>query len=197
VQVKHLEVLALKVAPEHPRNRALTQQLRATYQWLNDNKENALYASARALFLNVDDPATEPWEWRSAEQLLFNVEYDYEETNTFRVRQFLQDYRPLLLGAGARSEVAVDYKPRATAQDGNALRDAFNGMRRAGQLTDMVLMPSTCDEDIDVKSLQVHSTFLSAAIPHVRDALLEWREGSSNEYLFPGTYFGALAVLGA
>ncbi|KAJ7461551.1 hypothetical protein FB451DRAFT_1497484 [Mycena latifolia] len=198
--VKHLEVLALQVAPEHPRNRSLLQQIRSTYEWLNENRQDArphLLRATGALFLNVDDPSFERWEWRSAEQLLFNVEYDYEETKTFRVRRFLQDYRPLLLAAGAGSEEAVEYKPGAKSQDGHALREAFNLMRRAGELTDMLLMPSeTMGEDIDVDTLRAHSTFLAAAIPHVRNALLGWREGNSDEYSFPGTYFGARAVLG-
>ncbi|KAJ6531640.1 hypothetical protein DFH09DRAFT_1044441 [Mycena vulgaris] len=202
--VKHLEVLALQVAPEHRGNgvvhfnQSLLQQICATYQWLVQNKEEArhhlLLRLTEPLFLNVDDPAAEPWEWRSAEQLMLNVEYDYDET--FRVRRFLQDYRPLLLAAGVKSEEAVEYKPGLKPQDGNALRAEFDLMRRAGQLTDMLLMPSKMmGEDIDVESLRAHSMFLAAAIPHVRDALLGWREGSSTEYSFPGTYFGARAVL--
>ncbi|KAJ7286330.1 hypothetical protein C8J57DRAFT_1024511, partial [Mycena rebaudengoi] len=99
--VKHLKVLALQVAPEHSGNRTLLGHLRATYQWLDQNKEAARYQLLRergALFLNVDDPASEPWSlWCSAEQLIFNVEYDYHETGSYRVREFLQDYRPLLL----------------------------------------------------------------------------------------------------
>ncbi|KAJ7024296.1 hypothetical protein C8F04DRAFT_163783 [Mycena alexandri] len=196
--VNHLKVLVQRVAPEHPGNRALIQQLSATYEWLNENKEAArpYLRATGAIFLNVEDPLFGPWEWRSAEQLLFDVEYDWPETNTFRVRRFLQDFRPLLLAAGADSEHAVDYRPRTTAVDGNTLREAFDAMRTAGQLTDLVLMPSeTMGEDMEVEALRAHSTFLAAAIPHVRDALLGWRESTSESYSFPGTYFGARAVL--
>ncbi|KAJ7172033.1 hypothetical protein C8R46DRAFT_1084593 [Mycena filopes] len=196
--VNHLTILAQRVAPEHPGNRSLLEQLSATYGWLNENKEAAgphLLRATGVLFLNVDDPSSEAWEWRSAEQLLFDVEYDWPETNTFRVRQFLQDYRPLLLAAGASIEHAVDYKPRSTATDGNALREAFDTMRRAGQLTDVVLEPVSEPTGGNVDELRAHSTFLAAAIPHVRDGLLGWRESTSGVYPFPGTYFGARAVL--
>ncbi|KAJ7766768.1 hypothetical protein B0H16DRAFT_372468 [Mycena metata] len=196
--VNHLQVLAQRVAPEHPCNRTLVQQLRATYGWLNENKDAATpYLRATgALFLNVDDSLFGPWEWRSAGQLLFDVDYDYPKTNTFRVRQFLQDFRPLLLAAGAGIEHAVDYMPVTTAVDGNTLRGSFDAMRKAGQLTDLVLMPTeSMGEDIEVEALRAHSTFLAAAIPHVRDALLGWRESTSESYSFPGTYFGARAVL--
>ncbi|KAJ7749523.1 hypothetical protein DFH07DRAFT_1034864 [Mycena maculata] len=199
--VKHLAVLALRVAPEHPRNRTLLQQIRSTYRWLSENKEEArehLLRTPGALFLNVDDPenTNEPWEWRPAGELMFNVEYDYHETNTFRVRQFLQDYRHLVLAAGANKEEDVDYRPQTKAQDDNTLREAFNVMRKQRQLTDVVLMPVRTDgEDIDVATLWAHSTFLSAAIRHVRDARVGWLEGGSDKHSFPGTYFGARAVL--
>ncbi|KAJ7161471.1 hypothetical protein C8R43DRAFT_336009 [Mycena crocata] len=199
--VEHLAVLALRVAPEHPRNRTLLQQIRATYQWLNENSGAAReyllgYSKTRALFLNVDDPDVEQWEWHSAEQMQFDIEYDYLETKTFKVRRFLQDYRPLLLAAGADSVQAVAYRPQGSAQDGNTvLREAFNAMRMEGQLTDMVLIPNEMDEGDDVEALRAHSTFLAAAIPHVRVALVNWREGGSKEYRFRGTYFGARAVL--
>ncbi|KAJ7685634.1 hypothetical protein DFH06DRAFT_1075187 [Mycena polygramma] len=197
--VRHLQILAVKVAPEHPGNRTLLQQIRETYAWLNRNEADAriylLQHTNEALFLNVDNPDSEPWEWRTAEQLLFDVQYDWTELGTFRVRQFLQSYRPLLLAAGAGTEHAVDYQPKTKAQDGNTLRDAFDAMRKAGKLTDVVLMPMVISEDMDVETLRAHSTFLAAAIPHVGDGLLDWAEGRSKSYSFPGTYFGALAVL--
>ncbi|KAJ7481162.1 hypothetical protein B0H11DRAFT_1915712 [Mycena galericulata] len=200
--VAHLAVLALQVAPEHPGNRSLLRQIRATYQWLNDNREEARphllsHVATGPLFLNVDDPDHDPWMWRPAGELMFNVEYDYPETKTFKVHQFLQDYRHLLLAAGAGSEADVDYRPQANAQNGNTLREAFDLMRKQGQLTDVLLMPvrRTDGEAIDRETLRAHSTFLAAAIPHVRDARVGWSEGVSIEHSFPGTYFGARAVL--
>ncbi|KAJ6490694.1 hypothetical protein C8R47DRAFT_1071069 [Mycena vitilis] len=197
--VRHLHILAVKVAPEHPGNRTLLQQIRETYAWLNRNEVGArnylLQHTNEALFLNVDDPDFESWEWRTAEELLFDVQYDWTELGTFRVRQFLQNYRPLLLAAGAGIEHAVDYQPKTKVQDGNTLRDAFDAMRKAGKLTDVVLMPMVTSEDMDVETLRAHSTFLAAAIPHVGDGLLDWAEGRSTDYSFPGTYFGALAIL--
>ncbi|KAJ7024298.1 hypothetical protein C8F04DRAFT_1239748 [Mycena alexandri] len=198
--VSHLIVLATRIAQEHTGDHTLLEHLQATYRWLNGNNEEArlhlLLATDLAIFLNVDDPLSEVWEWRSAKELLFDIEYDWPETNTFRARKSLQDYRPLLLAAGAGSEHAVEYRPRTTVADGNTLREAFDGMRRAGQLTDVVLLPSAM-EDVEVENLRAHSAFLGAAIPHVRDGLLGWREGTSESktYSFPGSYFGARAVL--
>ncbi|KAJ6502042.1 hypothetical protein C8R45DRAFT_1070605 [Mycena sanguinolenta] len=195
--VKHLVILTQKIAPEHPQNRTLIQQLRATYEWLNNNKEAArvhLLCAPLAFFLNVDDPTSEAWEWRAAAQILFNIEYDFPETNTFKARRFLQDYRPLLLAAGAGVELDVDYKAKTRAPDGNILRDSFDAMRKAGQLTDTVLRPIT-DEVIDEGALRAHSAFLAAAIPHVRVGLSDWVESQGGSYSFPGSYFGACAVL--
>ncbi|KAF7363913.1 hypothetical protein MSAN_01049400 [Mycena sanguinolenta] len=195
--VQHLVILTQKVARDHPQNRTLIQQIRATYEWLNNNKEAArvhLLCTPVAFFLNVDDPTWETWEWRTAAQILFDIEYDFPETNTFRARRFLQDYRPLLLAAGAGVEHNVEYKPKTRAPDGNILRDSFDAMRKAGQLTDTVLMPIT-DEDIDEESLRAHSAFLAAAIPHVRAGLSDWVESQGGKYSFPGSYFGALAIL--
>ncbi|KAJ6531213.1 hypothetical protein B0H19DRAFT_472983 [Mycena capillaripes] len=185
--VAHLVVLAVQIAPNHPGDQILLQHLQATYQWLDENREEArehlLCHTQEALFLNVDDPRSEPWEWRAATELLFDIEYDYPETKTFQVRQFLQNHRPLLLAAGAGSEHAVDFQPKTKAPDGNALRDAFDAMQKAGQLWDVVLVPSeTMDEGTDTKPLRAHSSFLAAAIPHVREGLLGWAEGSSNRY---------------
>ncbi|KAF8205699.1 hypothetical protein K438DRAFT_1818327 [Mycena galopus ATCC 62051] len=195
--VKHLVVLTQNVAVEHPGNRTLLQQICATYEWLNENRGQArehLLNTSVALFLNVDDPSSETWEWRTAAQLLFDIEYDFPETNTFRARRFLQDYRPLLVEAGAGIEYAVEYRSKTRKQAGNALRDAFDAMRRAGQLTDTVFMP-TIGQIVDEGALRAHSTFLAAAIPHVRDGLSGWAESQSGTYPFPGSYFGACAVL--
>lgn len=195
-------VLTQNVAANHPTNRTLIQQISATYEWLNDNRGEAagLLRPTTPLFLNVDDPLWGPWEWRTASQLLFDIEYDFPESNTFRVRQFLQNYRPLLLAAGAGIERAVDYRRKTTVQDGNALRDSFDTMRKAGQLTDVALMPTLALgevlDDATVATLRAHSTFLAAAIPHVRDGLCGWAESQFGSYSFPGTYFGACAVLG-
>ncbi|KAF8205680.1 hypothetical protein K438DRAFT_1964095 [Mycena galopus ATCC 62051] len=195
--VAHLVILTQTVAVEHPGNRTLLQQICATYEWLNENRAEArghLLCTPVALFLNVDDPSSETWEWRKAAQLLFDIEYDFPETDTFRARRFLQDYRPLLLAAGAEIEHAVDYRPKTRAQDGNTLQVSFDAMRKAGQLTDTVLMPTT-GEVVDEGTLRAHSAFLAAAIPHVRYGLSDWAEGRSGTYSFPGSYFGACAVL--
>ncbi|KAJ7685605.1 hypothetical protein DFH06DRAFT_1075137 [Mycena polygramma] len=196
--VAHLAVLALKIAPDYPGDRTLLQHLQATYQWLDENSGDArqfLLCERGALFLNVDDPSSETWEWRTAEQLLFDTEYDWPERGTFRVNRFLQNYRRLLLAAGADTEHAVDYNPNTAPRAGDTLRDVFNSMRRAGQLTDMMLMPEEAMSMDADSTLRAHSAFLAATIPHMRDGLLGWAENSATSYSFPGTHFGACAVL--
>ncbi|KAK7038120.1 hypothetical protein R3P38DRAFT_3311332 [Favolaschia claudopus] len=201
LMVAHLAILTQKVAVDHPQNRTLLQQLCATYRWLNDHTEDArepLLCRNEALFLNVDDAHSEDWEWQKASELLFDIEWDFPETNTFAVRRFLQDYRPLLLAAGAGTEHNIDFKQKTSAQDDNSLRDSFNNMRKAGQLTDIVLVPMYSEQvtDCEALALRGHSMFLAAAIPHVRDGLCGWAESGAETYSFPGTYFGACTVLG-
>ncbi|KAJ7681756.1 hypothetical protein B0H17DRAFT_1138188 [Mycena rosella] len=94
-------------------------------------------------------------------------------------------------------ERAVAFKPVAKPQDSHQFREAFNAMRLRGQLTDIRLVPTaiTPEELVVMDNIRGHSTVLAAAIPHVREALVNWNEGNVTEYQFPGTYFGAWAIL--
>ncbi|KAF7311321.1 hypothetical protein MKEN_01033800 [Mycena kentingensis (nom. inval.)] len=199
--VDHLAVLALRVAPEHPNNRTLIQQLRATYKWLDDNKLESrnflLLRAAEPLFLNVDDPVLDSWQgqWKSSEQLEFDIPYDY--TQVFQVRLFLQDYRSLVIAAGAGQHKSVQYRAAVQGQDGNQRQTRFNEMRLRGELTDIRLRPrmQTDDDPVAPDELRAHSDVLAAAIPHMLPGFLHFNEASAGEYEFPGTAFGARAVL--
>ncbi|KAJ7137800.1 inositol-pentakisphosphate 2-kinase-domain-containing protein [Mycena epipterygia] len=200
--VNHLVVLALRIAPEHPGDPNLLQHIRATYGWLNQHVEDAsdFLRGRGALFLNVTDPDTDHWDarsWCSASQLLFDVQYDYPETGSYRVRDFLRNYRPLLIAAGANVEHAVEFRPATQPQDSSGFREAFNAMRQRRQLTNIQLVPTAPapDEEVVAEKTWAHSTVLAAAIPHVREALVNWSEGTVHQYQFPGTYFGACAIL--
>ncbi|KAJ6531646.1 hypothetical protein DFH09DRAFT_1183014 [Mycena vulgaris] len=196
--VNHLEVLALRVARDHPGDQTLLMHLRATYLWLNQNVDDAKdFLRGRGnLFLNVTNPDTDSWDWCSAEQLFFDARYDYPELGSYRVRDFLQDYRRLLIAAGASVEGAPEFRAAAGPQDSSRFRAEFNIMRQQKQLTDIRLIPTAVptEEDMSTEEIWVHSTVLAAAIPHVREALVNWYEGTAKEYQFPGTYFGACAI---
>ncbi|CAK5277505.1 unnamed protein product [Mycena citricolor] len=204
--VKHLRVLALEIAPHHEHNRSLLAQIRSTYKWLNSHctsaREYLVQHEQDALFLNVADPEdrSESWHWRSAAQLVFDIPRDFP--NSFRVLEFLLEWRVLVVAAGGSVERDVEEDPSLLDDDegadgGDALRRAFDGMRQSGELCDMWLVPtddaSATDEPDD--ELRVHSAFLAAAIPHVKIGLLGWSEGVSRVYEFPGTRFGALALI--
>ncbi|KAF7322367.1 hypothetical protein HMN09_00014600 [Mycena chlorophos] len=204
--VNHLAVLALQGADAYRQNRSLLHQLRATYKYLNSSRKSEveLHLSARKnerLFLNVDNPDEDDWagQWKSAAEMQFDIPYDYG--TLVGVRRFLQEYRPLLLAAGVGQHHRAQYAPSAAAaaSSSDALRHAFNAMRLAGELTDLKFEPvrqETEDDSEDSSLLRAHRSFVAAAIPHVR-ASVGWREGSADEdtYSFPGTYFGACAVL--
>ncbi|KAF7311318.1 hypothetical protein MKEN_01033500 [Mycena kentingensis (nom. inval.)] len=199
--VNHLAVLALQVAPDHPRNSSLLSQLRATYKWLNDKKADAqpflVARSAEPLFLNVDDADAENWDgqWKSAEQLQFDIPYDYP--TLFQVRRFLQDYRQLVLAAGAGQHYTVAFTAAAPAQSDDHIRSKFNEMRLAGRRTDIKLLPENAEGAYDENTLRAHWSFLIATLPHLEMAESGWSEGAAGKdtYTFPGTYFGARAVL--
>ncbi|KAF7322359.1 hypothetical protein HMN09_00013700 [Mycena chlorophos] len=202
--VNHLAVLALQVAPAYPQNRSLLQQLRATLKFLNDNHAEAqphiLARRAEKLFLNVENADEDDWtaagQWRSADELQFDLPYDYD--NVVGVRQFLSEYRPLVLAAGAGQHHRVQFAASAQPPDSNTLRERFNRMRLARQRLDLKFVPAepAKGEVIDQTALRVHWTFVAASIPHVATSM-DWSDGAEDvdAYPFPGTYFGCLALI--
>lgn len=130
-----------------------------------------------------------------------------------RVRRFLAEYPNLLGVAGSVTLKNFERGPREvptsnTRAISDDLRTAFNNMRLAGELTDVVLVPSTLTEEDEVRrtvtgvttpsdpALRAHLSFLSAVIPHVRQSAQGWLVNSTGRIPFYGSTFGAKALLG-
>ncbi|KAJ3984365.1 hypothetical protein F5890DRAFT_1474609 [Lentinula detonsa] len=196
--VAHLKILATQVSVNHPYNRGLVRDLKATYKWLQDNRVKAKYElrkhKSEKIFLNIDniDSISEVWEWRSADELILDLLYDSQKC--FRVRSFLYDYRNLLTGAGVRERVDVTLVDETHFGDPN-----FDRLRKGKKLLDIELRPEFVGEDgmvEDLSRLKAHAAFLAANVAHIEEALTGgWNEGKTGSLSFPGTFFAACAFL--
>jgi hypothetical protein len=137
------------------------------------------------------------WEWKSARQLVFNLTYDTNDLAA--VLDFLAPFRDLLLAAGVEilSDPTYETRPGGQQNDFSSIRTAFNSMREADELTDVILKPTEGTCKGEVEKLKAHKCFLAAAVPHLRDGFLSgMAESNSGIYHFVGSEFGAHAVLG-
>jgi hypothetical protein len=198
-------VLSGDISGDHRGSRRLLQDIHATYKWLNEHAEEArpelLHYTDEKIFLNLDLDdldTSQTWTWKSATQLVFNLPYDNDHRAS--IRDFLYPFRPLLVAAGVYELSGPTYASMPRGPDGAALkiRSAFNAMRQADQLTDVILRPILEEgSETTQANLKAHKAFLAAAIPHIQDVLCGmWTESTSNEYSFDGSTFGACAVLG-
>ncbi|KIK66157.1 hypothetical protein GYMLUDRAFT_219036 [Collybiopsis luxurians FD-317 M1] len=196
--VAHLRVLAIQVSRDHAHDPSLICHLNATYDWLQDNRSAAETVlrghQNEPIFLNVadiDDPL-EPWEWRSASQLVLNLAYD--SGRFYTIQPFLHAFKDLLLATGARKRVDVTYEDEAVFGD-----EDFERLRASGKLLDIELRPDPEhleeDESPNRLRLKAHAAYLAAHVPHIEDALTGWNEATERVLQFPGTYFGARAFL--
>ncbi|TFK63720.1 hypothetical protein BDN72DRAFT_847315 [Pluteus cervinus] len=199
--VEHLCFLALRVAPDHPRNRTLIEDLTATYNWLKENERDArafLLAHEREpIFLNVVDPHFDDWKssWCSAQQLMLGVEWDSPVHGTFYVRRFLKHYKGILRAAGVEEMHSAEYVSTTSNDAQQSLRIVYNDLRLTGTLTDVYLVPANADEGMNLQRLRCHKSFLAASVPHLREALANWSEAGTDSYSFIGTFVGAYAFL--
>ncbi|KAF9076230.1 hypothetical protein BDP27DRAFT_1314095 [Rhodocollybia butyracea] len=195
--VQHLFVLATRVAKDHPHNSTVANHLQETYKWLYENADEAAAALElhrnNPIFLNVVNirSCTEPWVWRSANELVLGPVFDY--THTFKVETFLAEFSDLLRAAGVQE-----------IRDGHHANEAyfgdpdFNRLRTAGKLLDIELRPEDYEnnEVPDSVQLKAHSVFLAAKVPHIETALTGgWSESRDRFLSFPGSYFAARAFL--
>ncbi len=115
--MKHLRALS-ELGKKHDRCPALLSDLKATYKWMNENVDEIAdikHENRRTIFLNVDDPDSDPWVWHSA-LILINNPRDIGDLRN--VKGFLRNYVNLLKAAGVRTihEATAD---TVTAMDGN------------------------------------------------------------------------------
>lgn len=162
-QIEHLRVLTLRIAPDFPQDRELLNDLTATYKFLTDRATVAKWLLTplrnEALFLNVNNPQEDRWQFRSAAQIMFSIannipddeEYgasddegyynQADDGNYQEACAFLIPFRPLLIAAGALEILQVaahDPDPSPTDEELSSLRAAFEGLRHNRLLTDVV-----------------------------------------------------------
>ena len=150
--MEHLKVLTTRIAQDHPKNPLLLSDIQATYKWLEEHADEAgaflLSASHLKLFLNVNDPITDEWtgQWESAESIMLNLHYDYGKFR--RAKDFLLKYEKLLLAAGSTTMKIFNRDgrepaPNSSESDHQRLREVLNVMRKSGELTDIILVPTS------------------------------------------------------
>ncbi|KAF9016388.1 hypothetical protein BDZ89DRAFT_1166299 [Hymenopellis radicata] len=203
--VQHLRVLALQVAEHYKGDKTLLADFTATYRWLDAQTDTQTVSKVlrqyehEALFLNVDDPETEPWLFVPATSLVFNLRFD--EDDLYTVREFLSSRRRLLRLAGGSSLSSLQYSQTATsALTDSLIRSKFDQTRLQGELCDIVFVPLESGVPLpdSTHRLKAHRVFLSVMVPHFEEAfktgMAESLSGTVT-YQFPGTLFGARAFL--
>jgi hypothetical protein len=182
LQVQHLRILALQVAPLYPSNGVVLADLKATYRWLTDKvhpRDQCIYPYRKEpLFLNVDDPNVEDWTWHCANNLLF----DFNDSGCqYGVRSFLTNFKNLLLAAGAeefRDPTCVETKLISPDETLETLRAKLNGMRTDRILVDIEFK----GREEDSQPLGAHRTFLytqSNYFVSLCQNLIDFREGKA------------------
>ncbi|KZT01859.1 uncharacterized protein LAESUDRAFT_686116 [Laetiporus sulphureus 93-53] len=163
--VRHLRVLALQIAPAHSGRPEVFSDLSATYQWLGRSERAQAAGRILAryehepLFLNINT-ARDKWNFVCARDLIFNAP---DEDDRQGVRMLLDPFKPLLLASGAfeiQKPVAPQIQRVAADDMMHRFRDAMNGQRKEGRLTDCVLVCS------DGAKFAVHRSFLAASNGH-------------------------------
>jgi len=151
-QVEHLKVLTTRIAQDHPKNPLLLSDIQATYKWLEEHSDEAgaflLSASHLKLFLNVNDPIADEWtgQWETAENIMLNLHYDFGKFR--KAKDFLLKYDKLLLAAGSTT-VKISNRdgsqpgPSSSESDHQRLKEVLNEMRKSGELTDIILVPTS------------------------------------------------------
>ncbi|KAF8629294.1 hypothetical protein AX15_003527 [Amanita polypyramis BW_CC] len=167
--IKHLEVLA-QIGQNYGRPPALLEDLKATYKWLNDHaSEIHVHISQRrskSLFLNVDNPDSDEWEWHSASSLVM----DLQDVGRLRgVKEFLRSYNDLLKAAGIRKIHNPVAKPVPIHDKTESIQRGFNEMRRQGCDVNVVFNPKE-DEN---KILPAHRVWLIINSKYFQTSLLD------------------------
>ena len=226
-----MKVLTTQIAQDYPGNLTLLSDIQATYKWLGEHLEEArqplLCAGHLKLFLNVNDPTEDEWtgKWETAQNIVLNLHYDCQQFKT--ARDFLVKHDKLLLAAGCSTmkifnRDAHEPPPALSESDNQRSREVQNEMRKSGELTDMVFVPSSSasgvangeyeggsaiDEELDNNvlgdvavnplELRAHRLVLAAAIPYFRDRANGWKvENVMDGIRFYGSAFGAKLLLG-
>jgi hypothetical protein len=179
----------LKELSASPHRRTILPDLKATYKWLNQQETSALQSLGLSLhdvpiFLNVNDPEKDDWNWSSASRMAFEVE---GLTNIQGVRKFLRNYRTFLTAAGVLEahypEADEDGEHSGSPHDLNSLQSLvqnFNEQRLGGKFTDVLFLPHkeasgrTREQlyGLDDPSLRGHQNFLAGCATWFKNLFL-------------------------
>ncbi|PIL32619.1 hypothetical protein GSI_05323 [Ganoderma sinense ZZ0214-1] len=173
--VKHLHVLATKIAPRHSRDAGLLSDLKGTYKYLQERHGEAArfllsHRNHARLFLNVDDPETESWEFLPASQIMFNVP---DEDDRKEARAFLRPFRELLLASGANEikiPSAAPIAPSSPEAHLSRFRASFDMQRRTKVLTDVVFRVAGATAAEEDRNHWAHRALLATASRHFYDS---------------------------
>ncbi|KAK7018615.1 BTB domain-containing protein [Favolaschia claudopus] len=142
--VEHLRVLTLRVAKDYTSDIYLLSDLEATYGWLDDHQDEVadimIDFHDEPLFLNVDDPKSDPWLFHSADELFFNIR---DGGDLKSVKKFLVPFHDLLHVSGVEDIVKApvpDLVRSSVDAQLARLRTGFQMMRKEGKLCDVVFI---------------------------------------------------------
>ncbi|TFK17299.1 hypothetical protein FA15DRAFT_661546 [Coprinopsis marcescibilis] len=150
--------------------------LKTTYSWLNSNSDEARpfieQYHQENIFLNIDDPASEEWEWQAAHEMAFE---NHDVESIYRVRSFLLPYASLLKAAGVIDVKYPDISsqiPETSKQDLlEKMRSGFAEQRKKRQFTDVAFISEedVCDNQDEMMYCYAHRTFLSIFSSYFED----------------------------
>lgn len=153
--IRHLRVLALEIAPEHPNDRLLVNDLRQTYHRLASQEccqESAKLISSQFsdenLFLNIEDSYSDDWQFHSAKQLVFNNGIT-NEGRLRPVRRFLSPFKSWLVACGAtavKRPEAARVELSSPEQLLKRQREVYSQLRKTNTLCDVILLTSSREE---------------------------------------------------
>ncbi|KAG9048531.1 hypothetical protein FS837_012661 [Tulasnella sp. UAMH 9824] len=164
--VHHLRNLSTYIATHELQSETLFHEIQHIYEWLRMNqKEVQQYLdliSPHPVWLNIDSMDS-PWTWCTANQLVFDLTHDTKRS--FRAKQFLCDYRELLIAAGAqkRRYDTIDQQQPETSHSEKGLA-GWRELRRREILFDIWFKPEGF-------VIGAHRGLLAALIPHFAQAV--------------------------
>lgn len=175
--MEHLRAL-VTIADAHRFDSDVLSDLTATYRWLSSNvtkcRSYLLASQHENLFLNVEDPKAGVWTFVPARSLLFD---GHDEGGWKRARNFLSQFRELLLEIGAKQITAArrpNLQPSLRDQFIASFRASLNDQRKEEQFTDVALVSS------DGREFPAHKVILSASTKYFSNQFGGgWRESSS------------------
>ncbi|PFH47866.1 hypothetical protein AMATHDRAFT_6333 [Amanita thiersii Skay4041] len=165
--VKHLKVLS-QIGRNIGRNTALFSDLKATYKWMNDDpdsvREYIVNEHSERIFLNVNDPEKDEWEWHTTHELVIGL----RDINEYRdVREFLLKYPDLLQAAGIhkmKKQRATPIPQEGYSKYHKAQQLKYHRMRQEQCLTDVAFILEEGG-----KVLVAHRVVLASASDHFAD----------------------------